>query len=286
MKIFVTLILGLLVAPVAFAQSSLKVVTWNMEHLAAESMAGCKPRSNSDYAALSEYVKKIDADIYALQEVENTDALARVFPPEEYTLFVSGRPSSRYDCRGTSNQSTAQRVGYAVRIAALSADDVLVSEVKSMAMGGSLRYGLSLTLRSANLSLLNVHLKSGCFDGALNSSKTCRKLASQLPLVGDWASNQVNSGRNIVILGDFNRRLDHTADGFLGYVSPSQALSNAVSGVRGCHPKYPKPIDHILHSPELAVSRAMAYDFGDENGVSRVEDMLSDHCPIAVSIQL
>lgn len=270
----------------AYAQGTLSIATWNMEHLAFKAGAGCEPRSDGDYVKLSGYAHKVDADIFALQEVENQAALERVFPRSEYTLVVSQRADKPYPCRGASNQSTPQRVAYAVRNEVISKYNLSFAAVPEIGLNGSLRYGLELVFPQHKLAILNVHLKSGCFDSPLDSSKTCRRLARQLPEVGKWSTSSIGKGNRVMILGDFNRRLTKTNDNFITYLSPSKPLNNSMKDKRGCHPKYRDSIDHILYTDDLSVSAAKVFDYGNEDGTAQLRDMLSDHCPIMSTFTL
>ena len=60
--------------------ANLRIVAWNIEHLAEHEGEGCG-RNASDYDALREFAATMNADVVALQEVENIAAIARVFPP-------------------------------------------------------------------------------------------------------------------------------------------------------------------------------------------------------------
>ena len=68
-----------------------KLATWNIENLRAEPETGLNPRTLEDYARLAAVAGRLDADVIALQEVENAAAAARVFPAEAYDFFLSRR---------------------------------------------------------------------------------------------------------------------------------------------------------------------------------------------------
>ncbi|XQF91588.1 endonuclease/exonuclease/phosphatase family protein (plasmid) [Pseudoalteromonas espejiana] len=51
----------------------LKVVTWNVEHLAYPINTGCKPRTPSDIEAMKAYANSLNADAFALQEVASKE---------------------------------------------------------------------------------------------------------------------------------------------------------------------------------------------------------------------
>ena len=58
-------------------RGSLKVASWNIEHLAERDGEGCSPRTEADYARLRDHVRALDADVIAFQEVQNKTAAER-----------------------------------------------------------------------------------------------------------------------------------------------------------------------------------------------------------------
>lgn len=73
-------ILTLILAPAAGIAADLRIAAWNLEHLDDNEGEGCVGRTGADYAALKRRIARLDADIVALQEVENAAAAHRVFP--------------------------------------------------------------------------------------------------------------------------------------------------------------------------------------------------------------
>ncbi|WP_062567804.1 endonuclease/exonuclease/phosphatase family protein [Pseudoalteromonas arabiensis] len=62
---------------------SLRVVTWNTEHLAAHNGTGCKARDTESYTQMRQYAQSLDADVIALQEVGSLAAVKRIFPASQ-----------------------------------------------------------------------------------------------------------------------------------------------------------------------------------------------------------
>lgn len=58
---------------------TLRIASWNIEHLAAETGRGCQPRSEADFQRVRAVIAQVNADIWLLQEIEGEDALARIF---------------------------------------------------------------------------------------------------------------------------------------------------------------------------------------------------------------
>lgn len=231
--LLVLLPLGGCLAP-ADTNRDLVLATWNLEHLAAEDGAGCRPRSAADYRALGELAAQLDATVTAVQEVEDSRALARVFKPRTHDLVISRRTDGQHRraCRGhQSQQLTEQRTGFAIhreRLAALGLDYKRQSDLTDLGVDGR-RHGVWVTLvqspgGAAVLQLLSLHLKSGCAWGALEEGDSgthkpvrrgqCLTLRRQRSILEEWIDTRVARGEAFVVLGDFNRQLDQPGDHF------------------------------------------------------------------------
>lgn len=276
--------------------SALVIATWNVEHLADSMTQGCRPRDTTEIAKLQNYAQSLNADIVALQEVASADAVTQIFPEEQWQVYLSDRPDSEpYTCRKSGFTSTQQKVAFAVR----KGIDVINSQSASqfgLDLPG-LRYGMELTVASSMgpMTLLNVHMKSGCFVDNYSRAKSeaCQIFARQAPLLDAWVEQKEQQGMPYVVLGDFNHRLSapynhltrqllHNSDG------SASDLVNTTANVIGCHPWYPALIDHILVgnvnvgnvNAGTVHKKAQTHLFADMN----VDTMLSDHC--AVSLRL
>ena len=259
---------------------SVKMATWNIEHLRDSAGEGRNPRTEADYLRLATYATLLDADVVALQEVENEAALSKVFDPTQYQFFVSDR-------------SHSQRTAFVVRrpLAVTRHPDL-----QALNVTGGLRHGVDIELAVAGQSirLLAVHLKSFCFEGGLFSStdENCKKLATQVPVLEQWIDDRATKGTPFVVLGDFNRRFDAAGDEFWLEIDDGDPagldLSRATEGARsacwgGRHPRY---IDHIVYDRLVAEwvvpgsFEQLVYTESDK------QDVLSDHCPIALTLDV
>src|SRR5262249_16002215 len=93
------------------AQPTAQMVTiasWNVEDLA---LSGSTVRMNSNgrtqqgFDRLLQVQMQIGADLFALQGISSGAALARVFPPSEFVLYVSGQGEA--DLKGFGPSYTA-----------------------------------------------------------------------------------------------------------------------------------------------------------------------------------
>ncbi|MCG7584427.1 endonuclease/exonuclease/phosphatase family protein [Photobacterium sp. OFAV2-7] len=271
----------------AFA-SSLKIATWNVEFLTAKSNTSCAPRSDEDYIKLSEVASSIDADIYALQEVESAKALERIFDPAVYNFIVSERTGKTYDCRHNKKyKTTQQRVAYAVKKSVKyqysKTDNLTELDLEG---NNALRYGLVLQLPKA--TLVNVHLKSACHSGdVLSNGSNCDVKKRQFDVLTKWVNKQPSS-KELVILGDFNHKFNDD-DYFLNGDAEKRSMTANTSSLNSCRPRYSSDqgVDHIVTSfDELEVSIVNYVDVNNDQVEDSEESMLSDHCPIVATVDL
>jgi endonuclease/exonuclease/phosphatase family metal-dependent hydrolase len=271
----------------------LKLVSWNIEHLADDIGKGCKPRSEDDYAKLSAYAQTLNADIVALQEVQSEVALQRVFPASDWQYVVSTRPDNEaYECRGLDGLfSTPQRTAIVIRKGVNYKKNDDFTELALDNPG--LRYGTSISINNNQLTLLNVHMKSGCFvsDYSQSDRKACLTYQQQAPLLESWVNTQVENQQAMVVLGDFNHRLVDDGNRYwqeLSQENNQRILTSSMQNIQSCHPKYKAPIDHIVTGPistQWVVDGSQGIDAFGVEGELTYDDMLSDHCPISVTLK-
>lgn len=281
----------------AFAQS-LKVATWNILWLSSHEY---NVRSESDYPELAKYATQLDADIIALQEVENA-AYAQKVLGDGYDYYFS-------------TKDWVQRVGFAVRKSLPYSVDV--KEYRDLSIN-NVRYGMDLKLTQGKkeLRLLAVHLKSGCFTKPLDvkslaampttsrkeekRKQACETLAQQRKPLEAWIDARQAEGVPFAVLGDFNRRLvQDVAQEFNPASGFWQDINN--SGEKGlwsptlnrnsdCWGGYYKDyIDHIIMNPQ-ARQKYVAGSFDQllygKKYTRELSEVLSDHCPISVELVL
>lgn len=268
----------------------LKIASWNMYWLTEEGN-GNNIRREGDYRHLRQYAKALNADIIALQEVENERAAFRVFGPD-YMYYFAGR-----------NGSAQQRTAILVRkMPGIQID--AVNSYYPLNVGGKLRQGVDLVLRSGStrLRLMNVHLKSGCFEADIPSSNDadCAKLAGQLPPLERWVDLRADEPVPFMLLGDFNRRLsvesgrnypgDLLTD--LNDKNPTQYANLKIinQGAPKCWGgRFDAYIDYFLVDPraaKLVVPGTFNELVYNERSYEDEHKKLSDHCPISMKVVL
>ncbi len=265
--------------PPAAAPPRIKIATWNLEWLNSADNAGAVKRNSDDYARLKKYADRLDADVVAFQEVDGETAAARVFDPSRYTFFVA-------------HQNNPQLTGFAVKRALRVTRNPDFAELDV----GSVRAGTDITVQlgERSLRLLSVHLKSGCFDQALNSStNACTKLSRQLPILEQWIDDRAAEHQAAIVLGDFNRRFfKSTSDPFwVELDDATPAASDLSSPTEGQTPQcwngqFDQFIDHIVFNKPastLLVAGSFAQHVYDASDAQH-KAVLSDHCALSASL--
>ena len=285
------------------AEQILKLVAWNLEHLAAQDHQGCRPRDSSAYAAISRYLERLGADVVAFQEVENRAAARRAFPAADYDIHISNRPPLEFkSCRGNDNRGLMQRAGFAVRKDLGRRLGLQAQRQQDFrALGGprdTLPWGVHLILAPVSearagaarpLHLLAVHLKAGCAYQPLKSdTHPCRTLNRQAWALSAWVA--ARAGQDFVMLGDFNRQLDQLGDPLwrrLEAGAPPRPYVDLEKALQGrVHPrpqkkKYPYAIDHIVYNQALDATALEQQAFFDLRAKG-----LSDHLPVVAAFDL
>lgn len=277
--------------PTAASAQTIKVATWNLEHLAERDGEGCRPRTERDYAELRRQADALGADVVAIQEVESKTAAQRVFDPSAYDVVMAERPKSGRGggCYGRPGQGIRhQAVGFAIRKGVRWARNGDLSE---LGLGNpDLRWGVDVTIQGAKpLRLLAVHLKSGCNSGRAPTDKDCPVLFNQLPVLERWIDARAAAGESFAVLGDWNRRIASRGDAFFAEIDdgePRGADLTIAAGTRPatCKAKYREFIDHIVMGSRAAAQLVPGSFEEFTYGLPEAEHP-SDHCPVSVHFQ-
>lgn len=287
----------ILLSTTSFAQT-LKVASWNIAWLGSHEY---NQRKEADYQKLARYARELDADVIALQEVESAKWARKVFG-DEYDYFFT-------------TKDWVQRVGVAVR--KNSGYKATAVEYRELDQGLA-RRGMDVTLTKdgKSLRLLAVHMKSGCFDKALDQASiakmpngtekeqyaktACAELAKQALPLEAWVDARAKEGVPFILLGDFNRRFVN--DVALNY-SEVQGLWQTIDDEgpealwaptmhvdSKCWGGYYKDyIDHIIFDPKAKaryVENSYAQLVFKAKYTRELSQTLSDHCPISVELAL
>lgn len=298
-----TRIVYLLALSFAFLTTSstaqtLKVASWNIAWLGSHEY---NKRDNKDYQALTEYAQQLNADVIAMQEVESSEWAAKVLG-DDYDYFFT-------------TKDWVQRVGVAVK--KNKGYQVKAQEYVELDQGLA-RRGMDVTIskNGKSVRLLAVHLKSGCFDKALDAksvasmpdadekqqyAKTaCAELARQAKPLEAWIDARAQENVPFLVLGDFNRRfiqdikLKHTEDQGLWQAIDDEGKESlwapTINAESKCWGGYYKDyIDHIVFDPKAKqqyVENSFSQLVFTPKYTREISQRLSDHCPISVELAL
>jgi endonuclease/exonuclease/phosphatase family metal-dependent hydrolase len=278
-RLLLALLLACLTLPAGAAE--LKVATWNLEWLTDRPDGDralpqdAHPKRPEDIATLAGYAAQLDADVIAIQEVDGREIAARIFPPDRYSIRMTG-------------DHVVQRVGLVVRRGL--AYDVNPDDTALTLPGpppAHLRSGADTTLHLAGglLRVLAVHLKTGCQHDKLTTSHrpACKTLAEQLPPLEAWITARKAEGAAFIVLGDFNRWMDDK-DQVIAALRETAPLVRATEGRSSPCWGGERFIDHILAGGAAAQWMApatLSVQVFRESGEDW-KDRLSDHCAVAV----
>jgi endonuclease/exonuclease/phosphatase family metal-dependent hydrolase len=272
-------VLGLLVTTATHA-AELKIATWNLNWLTSHAdglPADVTLRRQEDFDRLRAYALELDADVVAIQEVDNAETARRLFPPETYSVHMS-------------RDHVRQRVGIAVRRGLRYDVNPDVTEI-ALDPIAHLRSGVDITLDppSGPLRVLAVHLKQGCQYLAFGNAPhiTCVTLMSQFNVVAQWIAARHQEGVPFLVLGDFNRDLDKQ-DPFIKAISGATPLTRATQGFSSPCWGRESFIDHILiggPARDWVKSNSLRVLTYRETG-PEWKERLSDHCPVSVRLEV
>lgn len=265
----------------------LRIAAWNIEHLAAGSGLGCEPRDEAGFALVTETIQQVDADVWLLQEIENEDALERVFGGDGWVFHVENRPDtgSKPECWGRDDGATLrmQRTAIVIRE---EIEHTRGADLEALDVGGRgfLRHGVFATIQhnGAFIDLMSIHLKSGCFSG--DRSDDCPTLFQQVPVLEAWIDERSAQGRPVIVGGDFNRRLARGGDEVWADLNDGSPLNMSIAGEGTnpqCDPRYSEFIDFIVFN-EAASEMVNATSF--EEATFEEGFRASDHCAISIEL--
>ncbi len=257
--------------------ADLKIATWNLNWLTsrqADLPADVVIRVQEDFDRLRAYALELNADVIAIQEVDNAETARRVFPPDTWSIHMT-------------RDRVRQRVGIAIRrglrydinpdLVALALDPV-----------ARLRSGVDVTLHlpGGPLRILAVHLKQGCqyLPYGKKPNLTCLTLMAQFDIVAQWIAARRDEKIPFLFLGDLNRGMDKKRDPFAAKLMPLTRVTTGYSSP--CWNEHDAFIDHIMAGGgaeawiKPGTLKVLTYRETDPAWKRR----LSDHCPVSVRL--
>lgn len=283
----------------------IKVATYNIRNFDYDQ----RSRTPTNKNELKKILESINFDLLAVQEIGKTNHfknyIARHFP-QKYQTFLS-------QCGGSNDQ----HLGFVVDLSKFKIiefrEDKRTVDVSSKArtnesclQRGSRPVAILKALHRASgqrIAVLSVHLKAG--GNARSVSKRFRQIARILELKEELKNNGYNK---IVILGDFNtteflnrdrslqqRFEDHLTRAKMKNQTKIVQCTSYWWGNRDDNYYYPSQLDHIITSNNIESSkRPRVYGHckqldcraSHEDGMQVSFNEVSDHCPLAIELEL
>lgn len=259
---------------------SIVLGTFNVEWL-GDGNDDKKPRSLQDFYAVASVIKASRADVLALQEVENEDALRNVISHVPGWHFVVDT--------ATGLQRTALAFCERVRV------DSVQSYLPVAVVPGKTRPALTALCRTGSLEffVMVVHLKSTSrYDSTPQLREYARLLRTkQVGVIVSWVDSmhRYSSVKNLVIMGDFNDYPDRKHNATLTGLMERSSMHFISRHLRSCKKRRWRGIDHIVLSQSL-LKLVDSNSIRNENFFTWLPPELalnvSDHCPVTVSLKL
>ncbi|MCF7827028.1 MAG: endonuclease/exonuclease/phosphatase family protein [Candidatus Marinimicrobia bacterium] len=255
----------------------LEVMTWNMEWF---------PKAkDSTITAVAEIMQKVNADVYAVQEIgslEQFAAMMALLP--EYDFQVT-RQSSFFD----------QAILYKRAVLAFVGREEPFSHADYNFAGRPplrLDFVWEVNGQKEPVSIINLHLKC-CGNGLERRKKSMEELHEYLSLGMEFGEE------NIIVLGDWNDQLDDVGviQSFTAFLDDPEHFRFATDRIAGdvaqaSYPTWPSFLDHIL------IARGFFDEFENQSTIQTLpvadwlgswenyELIISDHRPVLMQLNM
>jgi len=264
--------------------STLEVMTWNLEHFAKN--------GDKTVTAVAQAIEAMDVDIIALQEIQN------------FTYFRELRQSlEMWDGDRATSAGFEINLAFLYRIGgALQIDSVYEILVEFSREFPRRPFVLEGRYNGVPIVVINNHFKC-CGDGTIGQEEwdeeTRRRDAS---LMLDEFIRTNYADKHVVVVGDFNDSLTDVPErnvfqNFMDSPDHYRFVDMAIAegpGAGWSYPLWPSHLDHILITEPLfeAASRDAATVMVVplhtylRNGLNDYDDLISDHLPVVLKLDL
>ena len=258
--------------------STFDVVTWNLENF--------PKRGATTINLVSQIILQIDAEIYALQEIENSF---------EALLQTVNELDTLNNWNGFCSNSAAFSINLAYIYKSGNSTDIteiLDSDYHYLPRPPLL---MNLIFEGSEFVIINNHLKAGGDAGDIE-----RRTGGCL-LLEEYISQNLAS-ENVILLGDLNDVLtdaeeENVFKPFLDEITNYQFVDMEIaegSSIDWSYPTWPSHLDHILITNELygefnessSEIRTLKIDEYLDDGWSEYEQNISDHRPVGIKLKL
>jgi len=256
------------------------IISWNIEWF---------PKNNNTASEVQEIFSRLEADVYALQEIDDTTLLKQV---------VSNIPG--YECYFRSSYYGGLAYVYNINTIEINSKyEIFTSQPYWNAFPRSPQI-LDCNFMGNNYIIINNHFKC-CGDGILNTNNPNDEENRRLQAITYLKQYIDNTflGKRVILLGDLNDELiDNTANNVFqdfindntNYLFADMQIAQGNS-IDWSYPTWPSHLDHVLITNELF---ADFQNFNSLVSVIRIDDYMgswsnyenniSDHRPIGLKL--
>ena len=273
-------------------ESSLTITTWNIEWF---------PKNQNTIDLLAELIIEIDADVFGLQEITDTNHFNQLINKINDLDLIN----SWGGFRAGSENSTYQELAYIIKTSSININQnpytILNQEDYYFAYREP--YVIEISYMNHNFIIINNHFKC-CGDGVLDNQNTSdeeyrRKKSSEL--LKNYVDENL-SEEKVIIIGDLNDALNDTSinNVFNDFLNDSISFQFADMEIalgtetNWSYPDWPSHLDHIIITNELydmfSNPRSIIQTIHVENyvdgGKNKYNEYISDHLPVSLQLKL
>jgi endonuclease/exonuclease/phosphatase family metal-dependent hydrolase len=279
MKLNLFLLSFLISYTLLFSTDYISIGTFNIEWL-GDGIDDHKPRGAKEYAEIARIIKECDADILALQEIENQDAINKVLK------YLKGYSAKIIEGGGKQNLGVLYKSNITI------SDIRIYNEIAVIPY--RTRAGMFISAKKGNFdfNLMNIHLKStSSHDNTQELKELSYKIRNaQWQQLNAWADSimKFSSERDLIILGDFNDHPKKENSQILPLKSKSKFEFLTID-LKSCLFSNWWAIDNIVVT-KSAKKRFLEGSLRVEDFRAYVSDDLkrsiSDHCPVIAKFEV
>ncbi|NOZ47179.1 MAG: hypothetical protein GXO79_10420 [Chlorobi bacterium] len=254
--------------------------TFNIQWL-GDGINDLNPRTEADYREIADIIKQTNADILALEEIENNKAVEKLTNYlDNFSYFVSDK---------SGNQNVA--ILYKNYIEISNIQEYMPLAVVEHKTRPALTFDCKF--KNFDWKMMVVHLKSTShYDSTEYLKQKSREIRSeQAEIIDNWVDSvlSLNLEKDIIVTGDFNDYPLRKTNATLTPLTSDPNLTFLSQNLVSCKFSYLKTIDQIVISTS-ALSRYIdnsirEYDFYSTLPKNKAEK-ISDHCPVVATFNV
>lgn len=275
MRTLLLVITSLILLTSCGSNNEITIGTFNIAWL-GDGLDDKEPRTKDDIRNINQVITAINADILALQEIENSKAIQNIVDTTKYNLFISSFPKE---------QKTALIISKKIQV-------LNTYQLDAISLGNEdLRPGLVAYCKHNGYDFFvgSFHFKSTSRydDTPFKKSRSFDIRKEQSLILVDEIKKLIldKKDEDVILLGDFNDNPSKNNSNITAL--ENDEFDFLTSDMMSCKYSIWKSIDHIIVSKpiknKVVASTLAMIDINtmfDENEAKKV----SDHCPIIVKI--